>query len=486
VSLRGRLTLVFALGTAALVVISGLAFLAQLRSSLNSALDDALRTRNDALAAQVRAGSLPAGAWPDTGQAGQQNGQFGGADEFAQVLTRSGTVLYPSGAEQPAPLLSRAQLAQVGHRRFSGTTAVEGEQVRVMAGEARWHARSVIVVTGATIYVASAAQARARLIILIGGPLAVAAAGLGAWLLTGAALRPVDRMRRRLDEISERDSDARLHVPATKDEIASLAITTNRLLDRLQQALARQRGFVADAGHELRTPLTALKAELELAARPGRSQDALAAAVAAAAGDTDRLIRLAEDLLLLARADDGIAFLAPVRIDVSGLVLSAARSLAAHADARRITIVTRAQGELIATADPGRLRQALGNLIDNAIRHSPDGGIVEVTGEMREIAGDGRGPPRARQALVIEVRDHGLGFAEGFLPHAFERFRRAGHGLGRADGGTGLGLAIVASIAHAHGGEAVADNHPEGGARVRIELPLGPGGCAGAEMKSLT
>ena len=391
VSLRARLSLLFALGTAALVVISGLAFLAQLQSSLNSALDDALRARSDALAAQLRAGSLPVAAPLDTGQTGQQNGQFGGADEFAQVLTRSGTVLYPSGAEQPTPLLSRTQLAQATHGRFTASAAVEGEPARIMAREARWRARTVIVVTGATTDVADAAQARARTIILIGGPLAVAAAGLGAWLLTGAALRPVYRMRRRLDEITEHDGDARLPMPRTRDEIASLAVTTNRLLDRLQRALTRQRGFVADAGHELRTPLTALKAELQLAARPGRSQEALAAAVVAAAGDTDRLIRLAEDLLVLACADDGIEFLTPARIDVSGQVLSAARSFAAQAGARGITIDARAHGDLTAVADPGRLQQALGNLIDNAIRHSPDGGVVEVTGEVQETPGHGRG-----------------------------------------------------------------------------------------------
>jgi two-component system OmpR family sensor kinase len=485
VSLRWRLCLVFALGTAALVAISGLVFLGQLHSSLNAALDDSLQTRMDALAAQLRTGSLPRS--PDTGQTGQQTGQFpAGADEFAQVLTPAGTVLYPSGEEGPAPLLSTAQLSRAGHGRFTATVMFEGEQVqvRIQAREVRWQRQPVIAVVGTTTGVADAAQARARMTILIGGPLAVVVAGLGAWLLTGAALRPVDRMRRRLDEITAYDSDARLHVPPTRDEIASLAVTTNRLLDRLQLALARQRGFVADAGHELRTPLTALRAELDLAARPGKSQGALAAAVAAAAGDTDRLIRLAEDLLLLARADDGTAFLAPDRIDVSGQVRASARSFTAQAQARGITISVHAQNELFAVADPGRLRQALGNLIDNAIRHSPDGGVVEVTSEAREVAGNGH---RTRQVLAIEVRDHGPGFPDGFLPHALERFSRAGQARDRTDGGTGLGLAIVASIAHAHRGQAVADNHPGGGARVRIELPLDPGnGTTGDETKTLT
>jgi two-component system, OmpR family, sensor kinase len=478
-SLRWRLTLVFALGTAVLIAISGLVFLGQLRSSLTAALDGALQARGGALAAQLSSG-LPSTGGVGTSQTGEHNGQFPrGADEFAQVLAPSGAVLYPPGEESPS-LLSRAQLARALHGRFTAVTMVEGEQVRILAARARLGSRPVITVVGVTTGVAGAAQARAWMIIAIGGPLAVAAAALGAWLLTGAALRPVDRMRRRLDEISEHDSGARLHVPATRDEIASLAITTNRLLDRLQLALARQRGFVADAGHELRTPLTALKAELELAARGGRSQQELAAAVAAAAGDTDRLIRLAEDLLLLARADDdGSAFLDPAPIDVSEQVWAAARSFTAQADARAITLSVRAEPGLVTVADPSRLRQALGNLIGNAIRHSPDGGVVEVTGTAGEAPGNGH---RARQMLAIEVRDHGPGFTREFLPHAFERFSRAGHPGRRGAGGTGLGLAIVASIAHAHGGQAVAGNHPDGGARVRIELPLRPGGarlCAG-------
>jgi two-component system, OmpR family, sensor kinase len=129
-------------------------------------------------------------------------------------------------------------------------------------------------VVGIPTDIADAAQTRARTALLIGGPAVVLAAGLGGWLLTGAALRPVSRMRRRLEEITEHDASARLLVPATGDEIAALAVTMNDLLDRLAMALARQRAFTADAGHELRTPLTALKAELELAARPGKSREA--------------------------------------------------------------------------------------------------------------------------------------------------------------------------------------------------------------------
>jgi two-component system, OmpR family, sensor kinase len=470
-SLRLRLSLIFAIGTAVLIAISGLVFLGQLQSSLYAAIDASLQARSDVLAAQLRSGSLPAGALPDPGQqTGQHSGTTG---EFAEVLTLRGTVISPSGAEGLGTVLSRAQLKQAVRARLTAMTTIEGERARILVREVRRAGHPAIIVVGASTAVADAAQARARSIIAIGGPLAVVAAGLGAVLLTGAALGPVERMRRRLDQITEHDTSARLRVPRTGDEIASLAVTTNRLLDRLQEALSRQRGFVADAGHELRTPLTALKAELDLAARPGKSQDALAAAVAAAAGDTDRLIRLAEDLLLLARADAGTAFVAPERIDVSELVSSSARSFTAQADTRGIEISVHAGNELTACADPDRLRQALGSLIDNAIRHSPAGGIIEVTTDAREVAGDG-GRRGTRRVLAIEVRDHGPGFPAEFLPHAFERFRRADPARVRPDGGSGLGLAIVASIATAHGGRAVADNHPGGGARVRIELPFVP------------
>src|SRR5690348_4297005 len=322
-SLRWRLALLFAAGTAAVVAVAGLAFVWQLRASLNAALDDTLQARAHALAAQVAtarplAGHRPASGGQDSGGRNggdsQGNGgqvQFSGADELTQILTPAGGVLAYSQAAGQDPLLAGAQLRRAAAGAVALTTAVEGEQSRLLAIPARNGGRRVIALVGISTNVAQAAEDRASAAVWISAPLAALAAGLAAWLLTGAALAPVERMRRRLAEITEHDAGTRLAVPATGDEIASLAVTMNAVLDRLQRALVRQRVFVADAGHELRTPLTALKAELELAAWPGRSRRALAAAVATAAGDTERLVRLTEDLLLLARAEDGAAFVRP-------------------------------------------------------------------------------------------------------------------------------------------------------------------------------
>ena len=451
-SLRWRLALLFALGTAAVVTVAGLAFTLQLRASLNAALDDSLRTRAHALAAQV----VTARPLVVHGQGGnvQYQARFSGADELTQVLTPSGQVLESSPAAGQDPLLAAAQLRLAASHQVFVTATIEGEQSRLLAIPARNGGHRVIALVGLSTNVAQAAESRAATAVWTAAPLAALVAGLGAWLLTGAALGPVERMRKRLADITEHDADTRLNVPATGDEIASLAVTMNAVLDRLQRALVRQREFVADAGHELRTPLTAIKAELELAARPGRSRQDLAAAVTTAAGDTDRLIRLAEDLLLLASADER----QPAHIDVADVLSAAVRSFSAQAQTRHVKVELDAARPLPAVADAARLRQAVDNLIGNAIRYAPSGSAVEVTGQL--LPG----------GIVIEVRDYGPGFPPDFLPHAFERFRRADAARNRAQGGAGLGLAIAAAIVRAHGGRMVADNHPAGGARVRIEL----------------
>jgi signal transduction histidine kinase len=267
-------------------------------------------------------------------------------------------------------------------------------------------------------------------------------------------------MRREAAEISDRDLDRRLGVPATRDELAALGTTINALLARLQGALHRERGFVADAGHELRTPLAILRAELELAARPGRSRQALVDAINEAGAETDRLIRLAEDLLLLARADNHQPFLRQQQLSVPDLLHAAARGAMTRAAEREVTVDVHAPASLDVAADPDRLRQAVDNMLDNATRHSPHGGVVELRARV----------PRPGM-LTIQVEDRGPGFPVDFLPHAFDRFHRAGDDRSRDNGGSGLGLSIVRAIVRAHGGEVVATNRSGGGATVTIELP---------------
>jgi signal transduction histidine kinase len=280
-------------------------------------------------------------------------------------------------------------------------------------------------------------------------------------------------MRRQSAGLAGHDDGTHLAVPSTRDEIASLASTLNELLDRQRHALAqerqaleRERGFVADAGHELRTPLATLRAELELAGRPGRDRAELVDAVTSAAGETDRLIRLAEDLLTLARADGSAGFLRVRPTDLADVTASAARAASAVGDLRDVDVVLDTPAHLEARVDPDRLRQALDNLLANAVRHSAEHGVVTLTVTRHE----GR--------VVFSVADDGPGFPEEFLPHAFERFRRADTARARSEGGSGLGLAIVETIARAHDGRVRAANRTEGGAVVEIDLPVSAGSAA--------
>jgi two-component system, OmpR family, sensor kinase len=278
---------------------------------------------------------------------------------------------------------------------------------------------------------------------LLGGPIALALSTLLGYLLAGALLKSVESMRRRAAEISADTPGERLPLPPARDEIFLLGSTLNEMLGRLEEGLARERRFVADASHELRTPLALLRAELELALRRPRSADELRAALDSAAEEVERLARLADDLLVLARADEHGLALQREPIEVRELLETVAGRFGDGVEVYAV------DGETL-LGDRLRLEQALGNLVDNARRHGA--GTVRLDAELKA------------DRIELRVSDEGPGFPPGFLAHAFERFTRADEA--RERGGAGLGLAIVDAIARAHGGRAHAAN-----ASVTIELP---------------
>jgi signal transduction histidine kinase len=284
-------------------------------------------------------------------------------------------------------------------------------------------------------------------LLLVGGPLALAAATFAGWLLAGAALRPVEAMRRRAAEISADTSGERLPVSDADDEIHRLGTTLNAMLDRLDAGLARERRFVADASHELRTPLALLRTELELALRRPRTSEEQEAALRSAREEVERLVALAEGLLLLTTSEEALLRREPV--DVRGLLERVA--------ARYGVEVVEAEGEI--DADAVRLEGALGSLVENALRHGEP--PVRLSAH------------RKGERVVLTVTDSGPGFPPDFLPHAFDRFARADSA--RTEPGAGLGLSIAAAVARAHGGEATARNLSEGGAEVALALPARPG-----------
>jgi signal transduction histidine kinase len=299
----------------------------------------------------------------------------------------------------------------------------------------------------------------------IGGPVAVLLASLLGYLLASAGLRPVEAMRRRAREISLEQPGERLPLPAARDEVRRLGETLNEMLHRLRRSFERERRFVADAGHELRTPVAVIRAELEGMLRAGGHDPEVREALVAALEECDHLAQIAEDLLVVARAAEGELPLRPGPIEVAPLLEGVRARFADRARERRREIGIDAAGGVCVDADELRLRQALGNLVDNALRHG--GGDIELRSR-RSSDTDG--------GVELEVADGGPGFDPELAGRAFERFARGD--AARTRGGTGLGLAIVRAIAEAHGGRAeIVDGGP--GATVRLWLPSGASQRAG-------
>ncbi len=446
-SIRLRLAVVFAIAAALLFALGSWLFVTALSSSL-------LRSIDVQLTAQLGGAGqyLPGRGSPAPAAGPRVPGEY-----VVQVIAPSGRVRGASADAGPAPLLTAASLRQARRRLLVVIRSGEGERERLMAaplpGRPGW-----VAVAGVSLEAFDGTLSDVLRNLLIGGAVFVAAAGLGAYGLARAALSPVERLRRQVAALSERDEAPGVGVPHTRDEVAALATTMNELLSRLRRALSRQRALVADASHELRTPLAVLRGELELAGRPGRSRADLADAVARASDEVARLARITEQLLFLARSDE-TRVASPQQANLRLLLTRSAEQAAARASAAGVSCQVDAPAGLMANVDPDRIREAVDNLVDNALRFAPPATPIVLRASA------------AGADLVIEVSDSGPGFPAEFLQHAFERFRRPDYGRARSDGGAGLGLAIVSAIAGAHGGQATAGNRPDGGATVALELP---------------
>lgn len=449
--IRLRVTLVFGFALAVAFTLGGWLFVSQLSAAMLRSTDAALAARLSQAGRYTEDDGNPLS--PAVTRGKPAPGEY-----IIQIVDASGRVVQASPDAGNVPLLSAAQLRRARRGGLTLTRILDDEPERIMATRlAEGHGS--LAIGGISLASSDATLRQVTGALVIGGAVFVVVAGAGAYWLARAALAPVERLRRQVAALSDRDTGATVQVPGTRDEIAALARTMNGLLVRLHGALARQRAFVADASHELRTPFAVLRGELELAGRPGRSREELSAAVASAAEEADRLTRITDDLFLLARGDEATLSLRLSRTDVAPLLSQSAERAGARAAAAGVTCRVDAPLGLTAMVDAGRIRQAVDNLIDNALRFAPQDTEVEISAEMA-------GPD-----LAIEVRDRGPGFPPSFLPQAFERFARPGVDRARGAGGAGLGLSIVRAIAQAHGGQAVARNRDGGGAVVRLELP---------------
>ncbi|MEV5269564.1 sensor histidine kinase [Streptomyces werraensis] len=342
--------------------------------------------------------------------------------------------------------LEPGEIAQ-GASYTNGTATVDGdtEDYRFAAVEVETPDRGRLTVhAGAPLAAEHSAVGTALTAMLIGFPLLLGVVAGVTWLVTGRALRPVEGIRREMAAITaSEDLRRRVPEPATHDEVARLARTTNATLAALETSVERQRRFVADASHELRSPIASLRTQLEVAAAHPELLD-----LDGAVEDTVRLQNLAADLLLLARLDAGERP-AGTRVDLAALAREEA------AERRRVTV----EAEPVeVSGSRGQLERVLANLLDNAERHARE----RITVTVRRQGGE----------AVVGVADDGEGVAEADRERIFERFVRLDAARSRDDGGAGLGLAIARDVAVRHGGTLTAGAAPAGGALFELRLPL--------------
>lgn len=385
--------------------------------------------------------------------------QLGGSEDGALVQVLSGgTVVRSSpGLAGVGPLTGQRPAAGVQRAGdVDGATVGErGDTYRlvVLGVPAATGADSVVVIQ--SLAVAEDAQALVSRLVAIGIPALLMVVGTATWLSVGRALRPVEAIRARTARIGAEDLSARVPQPHTGDEIAALASTMNAMLARLQEAAARQRAFVSDAGHELRSPIATIRAQIEVAQRLGAGDSTFTEVLT----ETARLERLVTDLLTLASADEGRGQLARAQdVDVDDLVTAEASRLRGRPELTISAEIAPAR----TWGDPAALTRVLRNLVDNAARHAAS--RVHLSCGPREGGG-----------AWLRVEDDGPGVPPADRDRVFQRFTRLDEARTRGDGGAGLGLAIVRELVTATGGTVrFTDTGRLPGACVEVELPGQP------------
>ena len=377
------------------------------------------------------------------------------ADELLiQVLDDQGRVVAASpnaGGLAPVARL-RPDVSRLVRAPPGGPVEAGGELAAVATGADTPLGRRTVVVARSTEDATEATAVVGRLL-AVGLPLLLAVVAVTTWIVVGRALAPVEAIRTEVDAISAAALHRRVPDPPADDEIGRLARTMNRMLARLEQAQARQRRLVSDASHELRSPVAAIRQHAEVAlAHPGRTTAGELAETVLA--EDLRLQRLAEDLLLLTRADEHSLALRRRPVDLDDLVFDEARRLRGAGGLR---IDTTAVSAGWVDGDAAALRRMVRNLADNAARHA--GGHLAFSVTER----DG--------TVLLAVDDDGPGIPVADRERVFERFVRLDGARSRDDGGSGLGLAIVAELATVHGGTVAIASSSLGGARVEVTLP---------------
>lgn len=379
-----------------------------------------------------------------------------GARARLRVAYESGVVIYASPDMQTARDPRRAQNAS---RPF--TSRIGDARFRFLRERVEVQGTHYDVEVASSMQDFYRALERFRVVLYFAAPAFLILAALGGYWLSRRALAPVDEITRAARTIGAQDLSRRLAVPRTTDELQRLADTLNEMLARLEASFQRVTQFTADASHELRTPVSVMRTSAELALRRTRSEPEYREALSRILDESERVSRLIEQLLLLARADSGPSALPIVQTDLAAALRGACGEAKVLAEAKQLKFSQSIPATPVwVLGDAASLQRLFIILLDNAVKYTPSGGQIEVL----LTSDDGY--------AFAGIRDTGIGIPEQDLPHVFDRFYRSDRARSRESGGTGLGLAIGRWIAEAHGGEIRVESVAAKGSTFEVRLPL--------------
>jgi heavy metal sensor kinase len=454
--IRVRLTVWYAVLLATIIVGLGTFVVLELHTDLQDTVDRELR----ASSVQIARGYQYEGSedFVDV-----SNTVLSGRTSVAQVLDPSGRVLLSYGEPIGGPIVPReARADALADRTRLMTITLDGQDHRALVSRVQRLGHARVLVVAESLKNVNDSVNRVLVLLLLAGPAALLAVAAGGWWLARKALRPVEQMTSQAAAIGIDRLHERISPPRSQDEIAYLALTLNAMLDRLEQGVEEKHRLIADASHELRTPLAAMRAELEVSLLDDDLTPAAQEVLESALEEVDRMSHTVDNLLTLARVDEGRLELLTTRVDLRAACEAAADPLRPLAATKGLRFEV--EGESCEVeADPYRLQQALRNFIENAVKYTPPEGEVRITSWCRgEEAG-------------VTVADTGPGIPPEARARIFDRFYRVDPARGRKGGGSGLGLAICREIALAHGGRVSVDSEEGSGSAFTLALPRPPG-----------
>jgi heavy metal sensor kinase len=462
-SLRTRVTTWYVGLLAAALLVFGAALYLAAQDYLVSTLQGSLESEAGGISANFLSSEESKGTQWMSGEiveayAPEQSGRL------IRITRQDGAVLYESGTTREADIgprdFPRPKLADF-KRSFREETGRQSDRLLIYSQPyTSASGTQYLIETGASLApVKRVLSTLLRTLCLI-TPLILFAAALGGHFLMGRPLRPLTALANHAERIGTHTLGERLPVIESGDEMERMSHSLNRMITRLEDALDHDRRFSADVSHELRTPLTILRGELEhLSQSPGLSE-AQRDALGSALEEIVRMARIVENLLAIARVDSGTEAMDRQCVDLSAIAEWIADQMHLLAAEKHISLHCTTPGPVQIIADPARVKQVLVNLLDNAIKYTPEGGNIGIVVRVLQ------------DKASLEVRDTGIGIPASSLPHVFKRFFRSDEARSRESGGTGLGLSIVQAICNAHGGSVNIESTEGRGTTVRVGLPL--------------